>query len=392
MPLFHYLAFNETGEKMSGIIDAHDLNQAKEKLRDRSIIVTKIAFIKNPGSVCLDAQGVIHFTKEMAFLLRAGVPLYESLVTIEEKNRSRRCHALFLNLCDQIKQGKSLSYALSLYPASFNSIYVAMIISGENTGDLESTFTQLHKVFSRNAALKKQIQFAIAYPAFLAGFCLFVLIGLFFFLIPSLQELFEGRNLHTMTRCVLFISAWLRKYGLVGGICGSIFAVASCFLYRMKNVKNLCKKIFLKMPFFRTLYVENIFLRFSRILSILFLNGVPIIEALQLSKDVVDHPTFCDSIDKIEEGIISGGRLSHEMKKSRLFPSLMIRMVATSEEAGNSGEMLGHIADIYEEQLEKSLRYFISFLQPVLLLFLGLIVGAVLLSVLLPLTDVSSFV
>jgi general secretion pathway protein F/type IV pilus assembly protein PilC len=342
------------------------------------------------GRVALGSETVIHFTRDLSGLLRSGLPLYESLLTIEEKYRSHKHHFLFLDLCDQIKQGKSLSQALAVYPNSFNSIYISMIRAGETTGNLEKAFSQLYKVISRNEKFRKQIRSAMVYPGFLAAFCVIVLIGLFLFLIPSMKELLEGRELHPITKTILAISNSLEKNILfyIGFFTLSISA--GSFLLKTKKCKDFFKKALLHIPLTKTLYTESILMRFSRVFGVLLSSGVPIVEALKLSRSIMNHIVFEEAIKQTEEGIVQGRRLSEELKKSHLFPPLMIRMLQTAEETGNPTEMLEHVADIYEEQLERTLVQFTNLLQPVMLLILGIIVGVVLLSVLLPLTDVST--
>ena len=144
----------------------------------------------------LSDQLLVSFTRDLAQLLRAGLPLYESLVAIEEKYKTHKAHALFLDLCDKVKSGKHLSQALANYPKVFDQIYISMIASAEETGALASVFSQLEKLILRQQKLKKQLSSAMIYPAFLLSFCVIVINALFFFLIPSMQQLFEERTLH----------------------------------------------------------------------------------------------------------------------------------------------------------------------------------------------------
>ena len=390
MALFQYSALGVDGKKIKGIIDADSLASAKERLRKSDVIVTKLALSKNELKASLGSETIIHFTRDISGLLRSGLPLYESLLTIEEKYRSHKFHFVFLDLCDMVKQGKSLSQALLHYPKSFNAVYIAMVASGESTGSLEKAFVQLYKVISRNEKFRRQLRSAMVYPAFLSAFCLVVLVGLFLFLIPAMKELLEGRELHPMTKAILVISNFLEKHFLALGISLACIAFGGIYTAKKKSFRDRSKKLLLYIPFFKTVFTESILMRFSWVLAVLLSSGVPIIEALKLSRSVMNHVSFEIAIKNAEEGIIQGRKLSDELRKSGLFPTLMIRMLATSEETGNPTEMLEHVADIYEEQLERTLVQFTNLLQPVMLLILGVIVGVVLLSVLLPLTDVST--
>jgi general secretion pathway protein F len=392
MALFQYTAFNDLGKRVSSIIDAESLEQAKERLKNKDIIVEKIIPLKNEAKIFLSKELVIHFTRDLSGLLRSGLPLYECLCTIEEKYRSLKVHFIFLDLADSVRSGKSLSVALKQYPKSFDAVFIAMTEAGEKSGNLEKSFGQLYKVISRNEKIKKQVTSSMIYPAFLGSFCLVVLIGLFLFLIPSMKELLEGRKLHPMTSTILNISDFLNTNLILLSMLALSIVSFLIYAFKKKAVKNYIKKSLLIIPLFKKFYQTAILMRFSRVFSSLLSTDVPIIESLRLSRGVMNHLCFEEVIIKAEEAIIEGRKLSEELRKSSLFPPLMVRMLKTAEETGNPKEMLEHVADIYEEELERALQQFTNLLQPVMLLLLGIIVGVVLLSVLLPLTDVSSLI
>ncbi|MCK4934526.1 MAG: type II secretion system F family protein, partial [Simkaniaceae bacterium] len=227
---------------------------------------------------------------------------------------------------------------------------------------------------------------------FLASFCVVIIIALFYYLIPSLQDLFEDQKLHPMTEAVIGCSRFIHEYGVY--ILFSGLGAIACITFIIKNPKgkDSLKKFGLKMPILKTLMTQAILLRFTKVFSVLLTSGIPMLQALKLSKKAMNHREFEAVIEKAEKKIIEGKYLSRELQTSPLFPNLFIRMLAISEEAGNIPKMLENIGDIYEQDLDKSLGKFTSLLQPIMLLVLGLIVGVVLLSVLLPMTDVSSFV
>lgn len=392
MALYRYIALNAEGKKTSGVIDSDSLEGAKSKLRGQKAIVTKIRLAKDEKQVYLKTGQLINFTRELGQLLKSGLPLYESLLTIEEKYRGHKTHVLFLDLCDRIKEGKTLSQALSSYPKTFDAIYIAMVQAGERTGGLDETFFQLYKVISRSDKFKKQIRNAMVYPAFLGCFGLTILLGLFLFLIPSMREILEGRALHPITKTVLAISMCLNEnlvlFGViaVGGV-GIIYA-----LKRSKVLHPLIRRAFLLIPITRNVITEAVMMRFCRALAVLLASGIPIVDALRLSKNVMQNNSFEALIKESEEGLMQGKKLSQMFKQFALIPPLVTRMLITAEETGATSSMLINIAEIYEEMLEKTLSQFTNLLQPVMLLVLGLLVGLILLSVLLPLTDVSTLI
>lgn len=390
MTLYRYVALDSDGKERLGLLDAESMESAKERLRSKRIMVTKIVQALDQKEITLNSNLLIAFTRDLSQLLRSKLPLYESLVTIEEKFSSHKKHFLFLDICDKVRQGKKLSEAFASYPKIFDEVYVSMVAAGENTGQLDVVFFQLYKVIARSDKLQKQTKAALVYPSFLLAFCLVILAGLFLYLIPSMKELFEGRALHPMTKMVVGMSDWMQAnwMGLLGGVVG--VALAGVYISREKKARNWIKVSLTKIPMFREVFTEAVLMRFCRVLSILLSSGVTLVEALKYAKGVIHHPDFEKVISKAEEGIVKGSKFSQELKKSPLIPSLVVRMIETSEETGSSSEMLLSIGEIYEEKLEKTISQFTNLLQPVMLLVLGLLVGLVLLSVLLPLTDMSS--
>ncbi len=178
MPIFRYRALTETGTKVSGVIDADSFELAKERLRREKVLVTKLSLLENKKEISLNSSMLLAFTRELSQLLGSGLPLYESLLTIEEKYRRHRTHPLFLDLCDKLKSGHQLSTILKGYPKSFDAIYITLAEAGERTGALAWSFKQLYELTERRQRLKKKLISAMAYPAFLGAFCFLIVIGL----------------------------------------------------------------------------------------------------------------------------------------------------------------------------------------------------------------------
>lgn len=392
MPLFRYLAVDLRGKSIKGVIDADSLLVAKERLRKQQILVTTVLPIESKrDQLELPTPLLLSFTRDLAQLLKAGLPLYESLVTIEEKYRKNKAHSLFLDLCDHLKEGASLSSALKRYPATFDKIYLSMVQVAEQSGNLVAVFDQLAQLITRQQKLKKQLVSTLAYPAFLAFFCCLVVCGLLFFVIPSMKELFEGRVLHPATELILSTSNWATSHVnlllglLVAIVCGFIF------LMRSKKGKFLFYELSLQLPLFKTLVLHSALIRLCRSLGMLIHGSVPLLEALALSRHVVKSPLLEEAIGTAEKRVAQGERLSDSFKGAALIPPLVLRMLSLAEETGKMGEAFFNLSEIYEEEMEKHLAQLSTFLQPALLITLGGIVGLVVLSILLPLTDVGSF-
>jgi general secretion pathway protein F len=391
--LFRYRALNPEGKAVSGVIDADSMEVAKVRLRSQKVMVTDLREMEaGSKEIILTPKHLLGFTRDLGQLLRAGLPVYESLLTIEEKHRASAVHPLFLDLCDQLKNGSSLSSALKKYSKSFDPVYLSMVKAAEQTSSLVEIFYQLAQLITRQQRLKKQLVSALTYPAFLGGFCILVICSLLLFVIPTLKELFEDRSLHPLTEAVLALSHFVNTYllWLVGGVVASI--IGCIWAFRQKKAKMVIEGLIFKIPLFKTVILQSAIIRFSRSMSVLLQGGVSLIDALELSRRSMKLLILEKVVEHAASKVVEGERLSEMLKISPLIPNLVVRMLSIAESTGKTAPMLQSIAEIYDEELEKNLAHITSLLQPIILLILGAVVGLVLLSVLLPLTDVSSFV
>ena len=193
MALFQYSALSPNGKKTIGLINADTLDQAKEQLRRQKILVTKLVlYKKQPGDQTLSPPLLLNLTRDLHVLLRAGLPLYDSLLTLQEKYFRTKAHSLLLNLCDQVKEGQHLSEALERYPKIFDNVYISMVRAGEESGALTESFEELSKLIARAQGLKKKITTAMIYPIFLGSFCLVVISALLFFSFLQCKNCLKG--------------------------------------------------------------------------------------------------------------------------------------------------------------------------------------------------------
>lgn len=393
MPLFRYDALTPEGKKEIGMVNADSIELAKERLRKQKVLVTKLtSYKKKTGELTLSPGLIQGFTRDLYVLLRAGLPLYDTLLTLEEKYRRSKMQPLFLDLTDQVKQGRHLSQALLSYPKVFSPVYVAMVKAGEESGTLTESFEELAKLLEKEQALKKKVVSAMIYPLFLGVFCFTVLAVFLFFLIPAMSELFEDRTLHPMTSFILNLSQALNTHATLIFSTLALLVVSGILFFRHEIGKRQMQKLVLHLPIFKRLVTETVLARFCRVFAVLLQGGTPLVNSLRLAKAVMKNVFFENVVENAEKNVVEGKRLSEEFQKSPLIPNLVIRLLAIAEESGDVESMMQHVAEIYEEDIEKSLSRMTALLQPVMLLVLGLIVAIILLSVLLPLTDVSSMI
>lgn len=391
MALYEYQAIDASGKRKKGLIEAQTEKEAKGKLREMGVMVISLsAKTKVSGKQNLRGDNLLSFTLQLSQLVSAGVPLYESLMAIEQQCRQEPYHRIVLSLCEQIKAGNSLSQAMNLYPESFNKLYCSMIAAGEAVGSVGIVLEKLGHLLSKQTKLRGEAITAMVYPAILAGFSFLIILMLLGFVVPSIEGIFSERKLNGFTSFVLGVSHFFRNYWwiYIPLIFGSLF-------YVVMKVRTPAGRIWiernaLKVPLLRTLVIQTGVARFCRTMGTLLQGGLPFIDALKISREVMRNVVLEEEIKKAEARIIEGSTLGTELAKAKLFPSMVAQMLAVGEDSGSTIAMFNRIADMYEGDVEKTLARLMALSQPVILIVMGTIIGMVLLAILLPLTDVSS--
>lgn len=392
MPLYAYQAYDSTGKKRGGTIEAQTEREAKDKLREQGVMVSQISAKSSiSGKQNLKGENLYTFTLQIAQLLNAGLPLYESLVALEEQYRNEAFHRIILSLSEQVKAGTTLSAAMANYPGSFNHLYRAMVTAGESVGALDLVFEKLSQLLARQDHLKKEIRAALIYPCILGVFALLVISLLLGFVIPSIEGIFADRQLNGFTEFVLKISHIARDYwwAYIPAIALTIAGIV--YKLRTPAGRLWMEKVLMHVPLIKTLMVQTAIARFTRTMATLQQGGLTMIDALRIGREVMGNAILENEIRKAEAKIIEGSSLSAELTRSKWIPLMVSRMLVVGEESGSTVSMMNRIAEMYESEIEKTLSTVMALAQPVILIFMGLIIGTVLLAVLLPLTDVSSF-
>jgi general secretion pathway protein F len=393
LALYQFEAVSEKGKKIVGSIDADSLHDAKQKLVRRQVAAVKVNLLSEKQiRTVLSKKELLTLTSEIARLLQAGLPLFEALSALEEKYRGQKSHTLLLDLCDKVRSGQAFSLVLGRHKETFDLLYISMVANAEKTGRLVNALEEIAFLLRRQIEVKKQVVSALLYPSLLATFCLVILCSLLFFVVPSLRELFDGRDLHPFTKIVFACSAFACKTKGILLVLAILFIGIGILLIFSKEGKNTIREIAVKLPFIKDLLAKIAFVRFCRAVATLLEGGLPAMSAFSQARKVMRHSALESVIAKAEERISEGEPLHVPFQNHPLIPPLVPRMIAIAQQGGKLGFMMQQIAEIYEDELETYLTRFAALAQPILLLVLGGLVGFVLLSVLLPLTDVSSFV
>ena len=393
MPVYRYKTLTAEGKNSSGVIDAESGRDARDKLRSQGLMVIDVyAQGMDTAGATLKGAILVNFTVQLEQMLDANIPLYESMRALEEQYRHETCHWIILSLCDQIKTGVPLSEAMGAFPECFDSLYRGMIASGEAVGALASVLKKLADLLTRRMKLQKQLITALIYPAIVLSFSFVAIFILLTFAVPAMEAVFDGRDVNTFTGVILAVSHNVNTFWplYLFVIAASIVAIIAGI--RSSRGREIIDAITLKMPLMRTLVVQSVVAKFTRTLATTLQGGMTMIDSLRIARGVIKNHILEEDIATAEAKIIEGSSLSEELKKYRWMPTLVPRMLAVGEESGSAAIMLDKIADIYESDQEKMLTRIIAIVTPALLVVTGCIVGAVMLAVLLPLTDASSFI
>ncbi len=391
MTIYKFHALDSKGQKQQGVIEANNEPEAKDRLRAQGLMVTSLTVRRGMSrKENLTNETLMLFTIQMAQLINAGVPLYETLMAMEETYRGQAPHRIIQSLANQVKSGTPLSQAMAAFPDSFGDLYRGMVAAGEAAGAMGVVLQRLSEWIEKRQVLRGQIQTAMIYPAVLASFSLLVIAMLLGFVVPSIQGIFEGRELNRFTRIVLEASFFFRSYWWLYIPACALCVSSLVYFFRSRQGRIWLQKATTKLPFIRTLTVQAALARFCRTLGTLQEGGLPLIESLRISRETMGNVVLEKVISDAEERILAGSTLSRELIKADIIPPMVSRMLAVGEESGTAVSMLKRIADMYEGELEKSLENIVSFAQPVILMFMGGIIGMVMVAILLPLTDVAS--
>lgn len=392
MPLYQYSAIDILGKKRSGLLEAQGEKEAKEKLRDQSLMVSSLS-LKTGGSSKENLRGdsLQTFTLQLSQLVNAGVPLYQSLVAIEEQYRNESYHRVLLSLCEQIKAGTPLSQAMANYPNSFDKLYCSMIAAGESAGALNVVLEKLSILLGKQNKLKRQMITALIYPSILASFSALIIVVLLTFVIPAMEGIFEGRTLNRFTSSVLSLSYFFRTYWLI--YLPLLIGVGAFIFFKLRSAqgKLWLQRNLIKIPLIRTLIIQATIARFTRTMGTLQQGGLTIIDSMQISREVMGNVVLEEEMKKAESKVVEGSSLSIELSRSKWIPLMVSRMLSVGEDSGTTTVMLHKIADIYEEDVEKTIDRIMALAQPVILVFMGSVIVLVMLAILLPMTDVSAF-
>jgi general secretion pathway protein F len=407
MPVFEYTALDARGKSTSGIIDAEGAQAARQKLRASGIFPVSIretqeaapkkvspTFTLSRRLTRVKPVEVAMMTQQLATLIGAGFPLVSALDALIPQTKSHGFKKVLTQLKDLIVEGKSFAQALSRYPSVFSPLYVNMVRAGETSGTLEIVLERLADITEKQQALVNRIQTALAYPVFMLAVGSIVLFVLLTYIVPSITSIFLDMNqvLPAPTRALIFLSGLFKAYWWVILIA---IVTALIFLNRAKKTpqgRYWMDRLMLSLPGMGILTRKLAVARFARTLGSLLENGVSMLIALDIVKNIAGNVLISDAVETAAIEVGKGQGLGASLAEGGIFPALSIQMIQVGEQSGELETMLNKIADVFEKEVEITIMRFTSYLEPVMILVMGAIVGFIVLSICLPIFEMNQLI
>lgn len=406
MALYTWSGFTEKGKVTQGMIDATSTREAKLKLRSQGIFVSSIAEeAATPASSVKDIslkrflgrvklEDVTVMTRQLSTLVGASIPLVESLNALYEQTDSPAMKKTVAQVRDAVNEGLSFADALSQHRRVFSDLYVNMVRSGEASGALDVVLLRLAEFLEGQHRLRSKVGAALIYPMVLFAVSVVVLFYLLTSVVPKMVGMFESMEqvLPLPTRILISVSGFL---GMTWWAFAAVAVIAVIFFTKWRKTAHGAAKFDrfrMGIPVYGAIYRKISVARFARTLATLLSSGVPIIESLKIVKTVVQNKVMEACIEDSIGEVMEGSSIAAPLKKSGVFPPIIVHMISTGEKSGTLEEMLAKAADAYEEDVETSVAGLTSILEPVMIVVMGLIVGSIVLAILLPMLEMSTIV
>lgn len=398
MALFKYQARSISGAAVEGQIEAANEVEARVKIRANKLIPLKVEvgaagvpmggsrFNFSPASRKVKSKELQVFTRQLSVLIAAGVPVIPSLDALSKGAKSPAMRNAIAKITEDISSGKKLGESFGKQSHVFDRFYVNMVIAGEEGGVLELVLRRLAEYIEKLVKIQGKIKGALVYPIAVLCISIVVVAGLLIFVIPKFAELFQsnGMKLPALTQFVMDMSSFLQSYWWVMllGIFAVIFSVKQ--YYMTVAGRETVDTLLIKVPIFGDLIVKGGLAKFSRTLSTLLTAGVPIMDAMDISGQVSGNSVLEKAILRAKESIASGKSIAVPFSQEKVFPSLVVQMLAVGEQTGALDQMLSKVADFFEDEVDGTVAAMTSLIEPILIVVLGGIVAFLVLSMYLP--------
>ncbi len=391
MATFTYTARSFAGEMRTATLEAPSRDDVIAQLRRQRLNVVKIdeATPKKPRVGHIKMRDIVILTRQFSTMINAGLPLVQAMTILSEQSENKTLGGIMRKVVFDVESGNTVSDALSKHPKAFSGLYVNMVAAGEAGGILDTILMRLATFMEKNDALIRKVKGAMIYPGVIMSVAAIAITVLLIFVIPVFENLFlsAGLALPLPTRIVMGMSRFLKSYWwmVLGGIGGTFFMLKR--YHATSNGRLQIDRLLLKVPVLGDVLRKSAVSRFTRTLGTLVSSGVSILDGLEITAKTAGNRVVHDAIMESRASIAGGDTIAQPLKKSGVFPPMVISMISVGEQTGGLDEMLSKIADFYDEEVDAAVSNLLSLLEPIMIVFLGIVVGGMVVSMYLPIFD-----
>ena len=394
MPAFTYTARALNGDLRTATIDAPSRDEVVAQLRRQRLNVVKIdeaaqAANKKKGGGRISMRDIVIFTRQFSTMINAGLPLVQALDILAKQSENKALKDVTRAVVFDVESGHTVADALKKHPKAFSDLYVNMVAAGEAGGILDTILMRLATFMEKNDALVRKVKGAMIYPGVISGVAASAIVILLVFVIPTFEKMFAsvGMALPLPTRVVIGASRFLQGYwwAVIAAIVGAGWSLKK--YYSTPDGKLAIDKLLLKAPVLGDVLRKSAVSRFTRTLGTLIGSGVSILDGLEITAKTAGNRVIQDAIMESRTSIAGGETISAPLQKSQVFPPMVISMIAVGEQTGGLDEMLSKIADFYDEEVDAAVGGLLALMEPIMIVFLGVVVGGMVVAMYLPIFD-----
>lgn len=408
MAKFKYIALDKEGRELSGVIESTSENRARKDLAAQGFSVSRIAEVaaiasekKASGGKAkkplfgtgVGKENITVFSRQLSTLLKAGLPLLRSLEVIARQEKNPYFKAIVDQLADNVRTGNKFSDGLSQHPKIFDKLYVNMTKAGEAGGVLDVVLDRLSTFQEKALKTTNKVKSAMVYPIVIMGVAVAIVAILMIFVVPQFQKIFTdmlkgNARMPALTQTIIDISDFMKEnYILTGLIIVGVILFVKIF-FKTKIGIRVWDTAALKLPKIGDLVMKSTVARFTRTFGTLLASGVPILEALTITRGTINNSLISEALSRVHDRVRDGENLSTPLDQQKIFPTMVTSMVEVGEETGQLPEMLNRIADNYDEEVDNSVGAITSIIEPIMIVFLALVVGTIVIALFLPIIQI----
>lgn len=404
MATFIYMIKDAKGVKIEGTVKAGSLDEAVDKLtkeggtiisvksaaegafKGRLSLFDKVMLVIYKIRTGISLKALVFFTRQLATMFSAGLTLEKAITNLEKEEKNKRLKKILKKISDDIKKGFSLSEAMEQHPGVFNNLYIALVQSGEVSGTLHTVLNNLSDYLEKIEDTRRKVMSAMAYPIFILIFLAGVVWGLFYYIIPMFAEVYSrfGADLPAPTLLAIAISDFIRANLFATIVLLIIIAFSIFLIYLTDRGRYFFDSISFRVPVVGGLIKNSIISKFSRTFSILMAAGVPIMDTMELSENVVQNAVFEAAIRKARIMVKEGYSVVGAFRRTNVFPSTLLQLFSTGEETGDMDKLLGKAAEFYEKLVDSVIDRLTALIEPVLIVLMASVVGTIIVVIYLP--------